>query len=315
MIEYKAGPDETGSRLDRFLRKKMPLMGLSDIYALIRKGRVLVDSNKAKANHRLKEGELLQIRANPSEFSTDEKNSSLADLVNTEFFKHNFKILFEDSAILVCNKPCGLVVHPGSGHLKHDNLIDLASAYMLSKNHEQAPVLTHRLDRDTSGIILLAKNKGIVRKLHQSMISGKFTKQYLAISHNRPPKTEGRVSLGMKRTHDSSGMKMKIAEKGDHSESSYRLTEYRNELSSLEIILHTGKTHQIRVHMAHLLAPIVGDVRYGRKDLDQKLFSSRKNLPPRLYLHAHKLSFPHPLNSKKITLKADIPAEFRKIMN
>lgn len=316
MITFTAGPSEAGSRLDRLLRKRMSLMSLAQIYGLIRRGDVRINGKKVKQNHRLTEGEYLEIKADESEFQTEPKaDISVLKLTKTDFFKKNFKILFEDDSILVCNKPAGLVVHSGSGHLSGDNLVDLATAYVLSKQphkEQHIPVLMHRLDRDTSGVILLAKHKGVVRQLHDLMRKGDFTKQYLAVCHNRPPEFEGTITLNLKRTDRSSrGMKMTVEENGRESRSTYRLLEYQNELSMVEVFLHTGKTHQIRVHMAHLKAPILGDQRYGSKELDQKIFSTH-SLPERLYLHAQKLTFPHPHTKKMTTITAPVPKEFRK---
>jgi len=317
MITITAGPSENGSRLDRFLRKRLPLLGLSQVYGLIRKGAVRIDDKKVKQDHRIKEGELIAIDVNESEFEAEAKpQNAMAKLVRTDFFKRNFVVLYEDSGLLACDKPAGLVVHPGSGHLGHDNLIDLATAYILSKDGEgSTPVLMHRLDRDTSGVILLAKNKGVVRLLHDDMRSGKFKKQYITVCHNRPPEFEDTITLGLKRTdRRNSGMKMQVDDDGGESSTTYKIIEYQNNLSRLEVLLHTGKTHQIRVHMSHLGAPVLGDERYGDKQLDDKLFNSKKNLNRRLYLHAHKLSFPHPLTKKSVTVTAPVPREFVSVI-
>jgi len=321
MIKLPIGQSETGSRLDRLLRKRLPLLSLSAVYGLIRRGSVRVDGRKVKQDHRLSEGELLEIDVDESEFSEQERpQNALIKLTKTEFFKRNFHVIFEDPSVLVCNKPAGLVVHPGSGHQHSDNLIDLATAYILSTHSNRSdhptpdpPVLMHRLDRDTSGVILLAKNTGIVRQLHEDMRGGKFKKQYAAVTHNRPPEFEGTVTYAMKRNDRSrTGMKMVISEDEDGSTASsttYKIAEYRNDMSRLEILLHTGKTHQIRVHMAHLKSPILGDERYGDHRLDNNFFTSSQ-LPRRLYLHAHKLSFPHPKTKKMMTVTAPVPKEF-----
>ena len=328
MIKFTATSSEHNSRLDRFLRKRLPLLGLSGIYGLIRKGAVRIGGKKAKQDYRLKEGDILEIDVNESEFEARDNTSGqdkIAGLSKTEFFKRNFHILYEDAYILVCNKPAGLVVHSGSGHDHHDNLVDLAAAYILSKEKDpqktEVPVLMHRLDRDTSGVILLAKNKGVVRALHADMRDGKFTKQYIAVCHNRPPEFEGTVTFEMKRGGGSRlGMKMNISTDGEGlaSSTTYKILGYQNDLSQLEILLHTGKTHQIRVHMAHIGAPVLGDVRYGDQRLDDKVFSSAVSdrsapIPRRLYLHAHKLSFPHPHNKKKMTVTAKPPEEFLRL--
>ena len=321
MIKLTSGPSEDGSRLDRLLRKRLPLLGLSGIYGLIRRGAVRVDGKRVKQDHRLKDGEILEIDVDEAEFKSEERpQNSLADLVRTDFFKRNFKILYEDAQILVCNKPAGLVVHSGSGHSSRDNLVDLAAAYILSiskgtsakKTHEpEIPTLMHRLDRDTSGVIMLSKNKGVLRTLHDDMRNGKFTKQYVAVCHNRPPEYEGTVTFGMKKNSGGrSGMKMNIDSNGTTSSTTYKLLGYQNDLSQLEILLHTGKTHQIRVHMSHLGAPVLGDGRYGDQRLDRAIFSSSTILPNRLYLHAHKLSFPHPKTRKSMTITAPTPTAF-----
>jgi RluA family pseudouridine synthase len=321
MIKLSIGQSEHGSRLDRLLRKRLPLLNLSAIYGLIRRGSVRVDGRKVKQDHRLSDGELLEIDVDESEFSEREQpQNSLVKLTKTEFFRRNFNVLFEDPFVLVCNKPAGLVVHPGSGHTHSDNLIDLAAAYILSKHSDRPtdpPVLMHRLDRDTSGVILLAKNAGVARQLHEDMRAGRFKKQYAAVAHNRPPEFEGTVTLGMRRNDRSrTGMKMSVSDDGDgggraaESSTSYKIAEYRNDMSRLEILLHTGKTHQIRVHMAHLKSPILGDERYGDHRLDNLFFASSPRLPRRLYLHAHKLSFPHPKTKKTTTVTAPVPKEF-----
>jgi RluA family pseudouridine synthase len=323
MIKLTIGQSDHGSRLDRLLRKRLPLLSLSAIYGLIRRGGARVDGRKVKQDHRLSEGEQLELDVDESEFSEHERpQNALLKLTKTEFFRRNFHILFEDQFILVCNKPAGLVVHPGSGHTHSDNLIDLAAAYILSKQNiaagpPEAPVLMHRLDRDTSGVILLAKNAGIARRLHEALRAGKFKKQYAAVAHNRPPEFEGTVTLGMRRNDRSrAGMKMSVSDGGEagggamESSTSYKIAEYRNDLSRLEILLHTGKTHQIRVHMAHLKSPILGDERYGNHNLDNRFFKASPRLPRRLYLHAHKLSFPHPQTKKTTTVTAPVPKEF-----
>jgi RluA family pseudouridine synthase len=293
---------------------------LSSIYGLIRKGSVRVDGKKIKQDHRLQEGETLYVDVDESEFEDQSRpNAALARLTKTDFFKRNFVVLHEDQHILVCNKPAGLVVHSGSGHQRNDNLVDLATAYILSTNKNHAgsgepepPVLMHRLDRDTSGVILIAKNTGVVRLLHDDMRAGKFAKRYVAVCHNRPPEFEGTVTLGMKRGGGGrAGMKMGVARDGGGAESStsYKILEYQNNMSRLEILLHTGKTHQIRVHMAHLKSPVLGDERYGDANADKAFFAASP-LPRRLYLHAHKLSFPHPKTRKQVTITAPVPKEF-----
>ncbi|HMA65672.1 MAG: RluA family pseudouridine synthase [Fibrobacterota bacterium] len=312
MIKITCTSEEATCRVDRFLRKRLPLMSLSEIYSLIRKGGVKINDKRTKQDYRLQEDDSVEIQVDQSELASKKSpDQSLESIVNTSHFKHNFKIIYEDSDLLACNKPSGLVVHPGTGHLKRDTLIDLATGYLLSKgelkNGEEV-ALVHRLDRDTSGIILIAKSKNALRKIHEIFRSRDLVKHYIAICHGRPPNYEGEIVLGLTRKDErNSGMKMRVDDDGEYSKSTYRLVEYNNEYSKVDVFLETGKTHQIRVHLTHVGAPIVGDERYGNPERDQLLPPSFKK---RLCLHAYRLSFNHPVKGKKITLEAPLPPEF-----
>ncbi len=315
MVKIQIGTEESGSRLDRLLRKRFALLTLSEIYALIRKGKVRIDGKRTKQDQRLVEGSLLEIDVDPSEeIKPTGPDTSLKNIVKTDFFRRNFRIIYEDDDLLACNKPPGLVVHPGTGHLHRDTLIELATGYLLNRGclrEGEEPALVHRLDRDTSGVILIAKNKKCVRKLHEIFRSRDISKKYIAICHNRPPEYEGEIVVGMARTFENSGTKMKVDAKGQVSRSHYRILEYNNLLSKLEVLLETGKTHQIRVHLAHIGAPVVGDQRYGNPDLDKTALHKKQH---RLYLHAHRIVFTHPVKDRKLTLEAAEPPEFLELM-
>lgn len=314
MPQFTIGSEETGCRVDRIARKKLALMPLSSIYALIRKKKIRVNNRKTVQSYHLCEGDVLSIDVDEAEivkpFATD---SSLAPLVRTTFFKNNFKVLFEDKDLIACDKPAGLVVHAGSGHGNHDTLIDLAQAYLLDKGNTTEPALVHRLDRDTSGVILIAKNKRTLRKLHDTFKERSITKEYRALCHGRPPENEATINVSLSRTDSrNNGMKMRIDESGQSARSRYALLSFYEGISSVAVFLETGKTHQIRVHMAHIGAPIIGDVRYGSSEKDTALL---KNYPRRFYLHAYRLSFIHPITGKKLTLKAPQPKEFSLLLN
>ena len=326
MIELLAGENEAGCRLDRIVRKRLPLMSLSGIYSLIRKGGVRISGRKLRQDYRLQKGDRIEIDADVSELAVPDQKQKLdlARLVHTVFFKRNFKILHEDRDLIACNKPAGLVVHPGTGHLRRDTLIDLATAYLLSGRKIKGSddlALVHRLDRDTSGVILIAKNKPALRRIHESFRNRTLVKQYVAICHHRPPKAEGEVVVKLVRDRDERGeTRMRISDQAAHgmfSRSVYRLDAYHNGLSKVEVFLETGKTHQIRIHCAHVGAPIVGDDRYGDAALDNELFSRRSGILRRLYLHAWKLQVPPPpglSGGKTLSIKAPLPDEFNGIM-
>jgi RluA family pseudouridine synthase len=318
MIKITIGAPDAGSRLDRVLRKRLSLMSLSSIFSLIRKGGVRVGGKKVKQDYRVSEGDELEIQVDESEAAAPSgPDTNLRGIVSTSFFKKNFVIIHEDRDLLACNKPSGLVVHPGTGHLKHDTLIDLAAGYLLEQGtlaEGEEPALVHRLDRDTSGVILIAKTKQSARQLNEIFRDRTIEKRYIAITHNRPPKYEGEIVLTMSRAHEyENGTKMRVEDDGQLTKSRYRVLESHGDCSRLEVFLETGKTHQIRVHLSHEGAPIVGDVRYGNESLDKALFGKfrAKN---RLYLHAERISFIHPVKNKKIVLTAPVPAEFDGLM-
>ncbi|HON09739.1 MAG TPA: RluA family pseudouridine synthase [Chitinispirillaceae bacterium] len=316
MIRIEIGAEESGCRLDRILRKRLKLMSLSQIYSLMRRGGVRIDGRKARQDYRVQDGDLLEIDASESELAASSgPDNSLKAIVNTEYFKRNFKIIYQDSDLLACDKPSGLVVHPGTGHLHRDTLIELATGYLLQKGslkEGEEPALVHRIDRDTSGVILIAKNKRTTRKLHETFRQHDIIKQYIAVCHHRPPELEGSIELKVSRTHEQkSGTKMAVAADGKSARSKYYIREYHDDLSRVEVFLETGITHQIRVQMAHLGCPIVGDLRYGDSELDRKVLKNAKN---RLYLHAFRLSFLHPVTGKRIKIEAHEPKEFSELM-
>jgi RluA family pseudouridine synthase len=317
MPQFTIGPEENTSRLDRVLRKKLPLLPLAGIYSLIRKGSVRINGKKTKQDYRLQEGDLLDIDIEAAEVAAPgAPDASLAQLAGTSFFRKNFVVIYEDDNLLACNKPSGLVVHPGSGHTIRDTLIDLATAYLLGKKggipKGDEVALVHRLDRDTSGVILIAKNKRTLRVLHGAFLDRSVVKEYRAVCHGRPPENEGTIEVNLSRTHElNGGMKMRVDKTGEHACSRYELNGFRHGMSDVTVFLETGKTHQIRVQMAHVGAPIVGDVRYGNPQLDAKL---PRGASKRLYLHAYRISLKHPHTGKPLTIKAPLPGEFTEIM-
>ncbi|HUI92356.1 MAG TPA: RluA family pseudouridine synthase [Chitinivibrionales bacterium] len=317
MVTITISLNDANQRLDRFLRRRLSLRTLSDIYRMIRTGFARVNGKKVKENYRLRQGDTIELRMDEAELSPEkqENQQALADLSRTEFYRRNLKIVFEDDGLIACDKPPHLVVHPGTGHDGHATLIDLVKSYMLAKGKRDAdPVLVHRLDRDTSGIILVAKNKAVVRKLHDLLRGRALIKKYLAICHNGPPQQQGFVEADLVKTLErNQGTKMRVGEKGLYSRTEYKVAKRGQGLSKLELTIVTGRTHQIRVHMAHIGCPVVGDVRYGDPAADADVFR-RTGAPRRLYLHAGIISFVHPADGKRLTLTVPEPEEFSAIM-
>lgn len=311
--------DNEGVRIDRVLRKELASTSLSVIYSSIRKGSIRVNGKRVKQNYRLKSGDSIEINVARAELTSDKKGiqKRTPPLRHTAFFRQNFRIIYEDEWLLVCDKPAGLVVHAGTKHLKQDTLIDLAKSYAEHTAGNKKiiePVLVHRLDRDTSGIILIAKNKRTLRFLHDNLRGNEFQKKYIVLCHGIPSVKKGSIELPLVRTHERNrGMKVTVGEDGLASRSSFRLVETYRNASRIEVDLHTGRTHQIRVHMAHISCPVIGDVRYGDREKDLMLFEKNSSLR-RLYLHAEQLSFPHPGLNRDVTFSVPVPADFQNIL-
>jgi 23S rRNA pseudouridine955/2504/2580 synthase len=202
--------------------------------------------------------------------------------------------------------------------LELDTLIDLVKSYIWNKRTRKCPLaepqLVHRLDRDTSGVILLSKDMHTLRALHDSLRRGAIHKHYRAICHSSPPQRSATIETALARSYErGAGTRVMVAEKGLPSRTSYTVLRTRNHLSDLRLDLHTGRTHQIRVQLAHIGCPIAGDTRYGSPELDQRIFT-RTAAAQRLYLHAERLSFPHPATKETIVVAAPIPREFEILM-
>lgn len=312
MIRVTVKDDDHQMRLDRFLRRNLSLQSLPAIYKMIRKGAVKVEGKKRKENYRLSAGETVEIGVDPAEFRSqrDTESRGIQGLTETEFFRRNFVVLHEDSALIVCNKPVHVVVHPGTGHQGPESVIEMAQSYLAKKGEKKEPVLVHRLDRDTSGVILIAKGKRNLRLLHDSFRGDLVKKTYTAMVHGRPDKYKGTISAALDQTSSrNEGMKVHVSDRGKSAETSYTVEASAGGISRLSVDLHTGRTHQIRVHLTHIGCPIIGDPRYGDPQRDKDVFS--RGILRRLYLHATVIEFPHPRDGRPMRVTAPVPSEFR----
>ncbi len=315
MVTLRVSPDDDGVRFDRVLRRHLRHMPLGEIFRLVRTGGARINGRRARGSVRLRTGDTIELAVDKAEVSRTREAPSdhIERLADTGFFKRNFKVVFEDEALLACDKPPGLVVHPGSGHTKGDTLIECAGAYLRRSgaHTDTEPLLVHRLDRDTSGLILIARNRRALRELHRAMQAGDMDKRYLLLCHGRPAPPTGVVDAGLVRDYERrDGTKVHVTPGGMRSRTRYRTLRRGKNGSLVEACLDTGRTHQIRVHMKHLGCPVVGDVRYGDQARDRRLFE-RRAVERRLYLHARELRFPHPFSGERITLRSPAPRCFQ----
>lgn len=291
-------PGGAAQRLDRFLAERLPEFSRARLQGLIRDGQVLVDGKPAlKAGLNLERPAEVEVRIPAVVPST-----LTAEAIPLE-------ILFENSDLMVVNKPAGMVVHPAAGHAS-GTLVNAALSHapdLEGIGGEQRPGVVHRLDKETSGLILLAKNERAHRWLQDQFRLRKVEKVYLALVDGQPPTPNGRVEAAIGRDlKQRKRMAVVAAEKGREAISDYTTLERFQGHTLLEVHPLTGRTHQIRLHMAFLGCPVAGDTIYGRKRSSLAL--------KRHFLHAQRLTIRLPNETTLRTFNAPLPEELARVL-
>ena len=308
---------ESGQRLDRFLKKHFPNVALSGLYKLIRTKDIRVNEKKSNSKYMLQEGDTLQFRMPPHREIVEQQKKQYICSTLTPFFKKNFHILFEDESFLILDKPGSIAVHPGSKHKPGQTLIDLAVGYMAQKDPEAPPPqLAHRLDLETSGVILLAKNPQILREINVQFKDRQTRKTYLALVQGIIASKKGSIELPLYRTENKHCAQKIIVKKQKGSKTSLTYYEvqktFEKKFSLLSLELKTGRMHQIRVHLQEIGHPIIGDRMYGDFSFN-KAFARQYRLK-RHFLHAETLTFVHPLTKKEICIRAPLPEHLQDVL-
>ncbi len=289
--------EEAGQRIDNYLLRVCKGVPKSHIYRILRSGEVRVNKGRIDQLYRLEQGDLVRIPP----IRVAEKASSAA-VPGAEF-----KIVHEDNHLLVIDKPAGVAVHGGSG-VSYGVIEQLRAARPDAKFLE----LVHRLDRETSGLLLLAKKRSALTNLHDQMREGLTDKRYLtAVSGNWVNKRQ-HVKLPLHKYTTPDGERRVVVQAGGmESHTVFSLLRKWEEFALLEAELKTGRTHQIRVHLASSGFPILGDEKYGDFALNKQLqkATETRGALRRMFLHAHKITFTHPDSGAKMTLQAPLPAE------
>ncbi len=284
-----------GVRLDQFLALHLPHLSRSQISASIRAKEILVAGSSKKNSYRLKLAE--EIAGGITEEVPLEVGAE----------KIAFPILYEDDWLLFLSKPPGLVVHPGAGNRTGTLVNGLVHhcGTIAGVGDSIRPGIVHRLDKDTSGVMVVAKTDAVHRALIDCFKDHTLEKEYLTLVHGVPREYEGRIVAAIGR-HHINRQKMAVKEiGGKHAASNWELVEcYEGGLSLLRVRIETGRTHQIRVHMAHLGLPVAGDIVYGHSK-DASSF-------PRQMLHASRLILSHPVTGRKMDVKAPLWDDFDK---
>jgi 23S rRNA pseudouridine955/2504/2580 synthase len=271
------GGEQAGQRVDNFLVRELKGVPKSRIYRLLRRGEVRINGGRVDATYRLQQGD--EVRLPPVRVSVEDEQQPAQRLLSTL----QDAILYEDDRLLVLNKPSGVAVHGGSGVL-HGVIEGLRAL------RPKAPFLelVHRLDRDTSGCLMIAKRRSALRELHELLREGGVQKRYLALLAGKLPRGSVPVEVALDRFQLQGGERMvKVSHQGKHARSVFRAVQRFPQVTLAEVDIATGRTHQIRVHAAHLGHPVIGDEKYGDKDINKQLRALGLS---RLFLHAHSLA-------------------------
>jgi len=293
--------DNQFQRIDNFLTSKLKGVPKSMIYRIVRKGEVRVNKKRVKPEYKLAIGDV--VRVPPIRTAVKEKNNVNLNRVST-LESH---IIFEDDRIIVFNKPSGLAVHGGSGL----NFGVIEGLRALRPQH-QFLELVHRLDRDTSGCLLIAKKRSALRDLHEQLRSKQVDKRYHALVAGEWPANCFKVEAPLQKNVLKSGERLvSVSSEGKPSETRFRVLQNFTHSTLIEASPITGRTHQIRVHCLHAGHPIAMDSKYGNDEFDAHLKQLKFT---RLFLHAKSLSFNHPVTKERVRFEADYDSALSKLI-
>jgi 23S rRNA pseudouridine955/2504/2580 synthase len=292
-----------GQRVDNFLLKHLKGAPRALIYRLLRKGEVRVNKGRVKPERKLAVGDVVRIppvRLGDQEGKATPTEKQQKDILET--------IIYEDNLIMIVNKPSGWAVHGGSGVS-----LGVIEALRAARPELNQLELAHRLDRDTSGCLMLAKKRSALKTLQTLQRQGRIEKRYLALLAGRWRKGKATVDAPLRKNTLAGGERVvRVDPEGKPSRTFFSALGRYGDATLVEATLDTGRTHQIRVHAAHLGTPILGDPKYGDAAANRRF---RELGLRRLFLHAHSLAFTWPDTGKRFTVKAELPADLQALLD
>jgi 23S rRNA pseudouridine955/2504/2580 synthase len=292
----EVGSDAEGQRIDNFLLRVCKGVPKSHVYRILRSGEVRVNKGRIGPDYRLVAGDI--VRMPPIRVAVAAPRAVPA---------REFAVAYEDDALLVIDKPAGTAVHGGSG-------VSFGVIEQLRQARPEARYLelAHRLDRETSGLLILAKKRAALTRMHDRFRDGALSKRYLALVKGRWHNALQHVRLPLyKHAAEDGERRVSVSALGKEAHSIVRLLARWENFSLVEVELKTGRTHQIRVHLTHLGFPLAGDDKYGDFALNREL---QKTGLKRMFLHAARLRFAHPLSEVPMDIVAPLPAELRRFL-
>jgi 23S rRNA pseudouridine1911/1915/1917 synthase len=297
MSVHVVANEAAGERLDQYLRNELPEHSRAFLQKLIEQGDVVVNGSRAKASYKIRVGDKIQVEV-PAPRPLETLPEEIA-----------LDVLFEDDDLIVVNKPAGLVVHPAVGNYEHtlvNALLHHCRGELAGIGGVERPGIVHRLDKGTSGCIVVAKTDLAHKGLVAQFKSREVKKIYRAVCWGKLAHPGGRIETVIGRSERDRKKMSATTSRGRPAVTDYRVLKQFPDFALVELHIHTGRTHQIRVHMAHIGHPIVGDATYGRARLTNISVA-------RPLLHAYKLSFTHPRSQKVMEFTAPVPDDMVKV--
>lgn len=295
VMHFQVSENEKNQRLDKFLSDVIEDMSRTQLQDLIEKNNVFVNNGPTKSNYKLKVNDEIMIKVPEPE---------VYDVVPKDL---NLEIVYEDAYVAIVNKPSGMVVHPAPGSYE-DTLVH-GLMYQIKDlsgiNGVLRPGIVHRIDKDTSGLLMVAKNDIAHESLVNQLVDKSVTREYVALVHGVIEHNLGKIDAPIGRDpHDRK--KMAVAEGGKNAVTHFQVLKRYKEFTLVKCILETGRTHQIRVHMKYINHPVAGDPYYGPK----KVMGTEGQ-----YLHAKTIGFTHPHTKERMEFSSELPATFQKLLD
>ncbi|OQY24725.1 MAG: hypothetical protein B6I34_03295 [Anaerolineaceae bacterium 4572_32.1] len=295
IVEIEIKEPQVGRRVDKVLAAEIEELSRSAVQGLIKKGLVTINAAPVKASYCLQAGDLVLVRLPPPK--------------TTEIYPEPIPltILHEDDSIIVVNKPAGMVTHPAPGNFSGTLVNALLAHYppLAQMDDLERPGIVHRLDKDTSGVIVVAKTEAACQELQAQFAARKVRKTYLALVEGHLEPQLGRIEAAIGRDPHNR-KRMAVYRGGREAITNYRVLEYFDRHSLLQARPQTGRTHQIRVHLAFIKHPVVGDRTYG--------YRKQRLLPKRHFLHAQHIRFRHPVGGQLVEFEAALPQKLTALL-
>jgi 23S rRNA pseudouridine955/2504/2580 synthase len=298
VVTREVEADDDGIRIDRWFKRHYPDVGFGALQKMMRKGEIRLDGKRVKGKERLEPGQMIRVppldgRAAPQQAKPQPKRLSDKEIAEVQSW-----VIYKDDDVIVINKPAGLPTQGGTGQTRHlDGLLDA-----LRYDSKHRPRLVHRLDKDTSGALLLGRSPNATAWLAEAFKSRETDKRYFALVKGVPNPPEGRIQLNMEKAPIKGNERMVVSPSGKRSVTDYMIADKAQPSAAwLALKPHTGRTHQLRLHCAEMGHPIIGDGKYGGSEAYLQGSISKK-----LHLHSYFIDFPHP-DGGNMTVTAPLP--------